>query len=48
MEDRVNVPGRGEVELGSHWGDEFRNNEGTITFGGQFDRPVGYGKVLPF
>jgi hypothetical protein len=34
MEDGVNVPGRGEVELGSHQGDEFRNNEGAIAFGG--------------
>jgi hypothetical protein len=34
MEDGMNVPGRGEVELGSYWGDKFRNNEGTIAFGG--------------
>jgi hypothetical protein len=34
VEDGVNVPGRGEVKLGSHWGDEFRDNEGTVTFRG--------------
>jgi hypothetical protein len=34
MEDGMNVPGRGEVEFGSHWGDEFRNGEGAIMFGG--------------
>ena len=33
MEDGMNVPGRGEVEFGSYWGDEFRNGEGAITFG---------------
>jgi hypothetical protein len=33
MEDRVNVPGRGEVEFGSYWGNEFRNGEGSVTFG---------------
>jgi hypothetical protein len=34
MEDGVNVPRHGEVELGSHRGDEFRNDEGTVAFGG--------------
>jgi hypothetical protein len=48
MKDRVNVPGCGEVKLGSHWGDEFRNNEGAVTFRGQFDCSVGYGEVLSF
>jgi hypothetical protein len=48
MKDRVNVPGRGEVKLGSHGGDEFRNEEGSISFRGQFDCSVGYGKVLFF
>jgi hypothetical protein len=48
MEDGMNVPGRGEVKLGSHWGNEFRNDKGTITFGGQFDCSVGYGEVLSF
>jgi hypothetical protein len=33
MEDGVNVPGRGEVELGSHGGDKFRDDEGSVTFG---------------
>jgi hypothetical protein len=32
MEDGVDVPGRGEVKLGSHGGDKFRNDEGTVTF----------------
>jgi hypothetical protein len=48
MEDGVNVPGRGEVELGSHWGYELRNGKGAVTFWGKFDCPVGYGEVLPF
>ena len=34
VEDGVNVPGRGEVKSGSYWGDEFRNDEGTVSFGG--------------
>jgi hypothetical protein len=34
MEDGMNVPRRGEVELGSHRGDEFRNDKGAIAFGG--------------
>jgi hypothetical protein len=34
VEDRVNVPGCGEVELGSYWGDEFRNGKGAVMFGG--------------
>jgi hypothetical protein len=33
MEDGVNVPGRGEVEFGSYGGNEFRNGEGSVTFG---------------
>jgi hypothetical protein len=48
MKDRMNVPGRGEVKLGSHWGDEFRNNEGAVMFRGQFDCSVGNGEVLSF
>jgi hypothetical protein len=48
MEDRMNVPGRGEVKLGSHRGDEFRNNERAVTFGGQFGCSVGYGEVPSF
>jgi hypothetical protein len=48
MEDRVNVPGRGEVELGSHRGDEFRNDKGAVPFGGQFDCSVRNGEVLSF
>jgi hypothetical protein len=48
MKDRVNVPRRGEVKLGGHWGDEFRNDEGAIALRGQFDRSVGYGEVLSF
>jgi hypothetical protein len=48
MEDGMNVPGRGEVELGSHWGNEFRNGKGTVTFRGQLGCSVGYGEVLPF
>jgi hypothetical protein len=34
MEDRVDIPGRGEVELGSHRGYKFRDNEGAVPFGG--------------
>jgi hypothetical protein len=34
VEDRVNVPGRGEVKLGSHRGDEFRDKEGAVSFRG--------------
>jgi hypothetical protein len=34
MKNRVNVPGRGEVEFGSHRGDKFRNDEGAVSFGG--------------
>jgi hypothetical protein len=34
MENRVNVPGCGEVESGGHRGDEFRNDEGAVSFGG--------------
>jgi len=48
MEDGVDVPGRGEVKLGSHRGDEFRDDEGTVTFRGQFDCSMGYGEVLSF
>jgi hypothetical protein len=48
MEDRVNVPGREEVELGCHWGYEFRNGKGAVTFRGQFDHSMGNGEVLPF
>jgi hypothetical protein len=48
MEDGMNVSGCGEVKFGSYWGDEFRNGEGAVTFGGKFDRSVGYRKVLPF
>jgi hypothetical protein len=48
VEDRMNVPGRGEVESGSHRGDEFRNSEGSVSLGGQFDRSVRNWKVLSF
>jgi hypothetical protein len=34
MKNGVNVPGRGEVKLGSHWGDEFRDDERSITLRG--------------
>jgi hypothetical protein len=34
VEDRMDVPGRGEVKLGSHRGDKFRDSEGTVSFGG--------------
>jgi hypothetical protein len=34
VEDRMDVPGRGEVELGSHRGDEFCDNERAVSFGG--------------
>jgi hypothetical protein len=33
VEDRMNVPGRGEVKSGCYWGDEFRNSEGSVSFG---------------
>jgi hypothetical protein len=48
MEDRVNVPRRGEVESGSHRGDEFRNGERAVSFGREFDCSVRNGKVLSF
>jgi hypothetical protein len=48
VKDRMNIPGRGEVELGSHWGNEFRDREGTVPFRGQFDCSVGNRKVLSF
>jgi hypothetical protein len=48
MEDGVNVPRRGEVKLGGHWGYEFRNGKGAVTFRGQFDCSVGYREILPF
>jgi hypothetical protein len=48
MEDRVNVPRRGEVELGCYWGYEFCDGKGSVTFGGQLNRSVGCRKVLSF
>ena len=34
MEDGVNVPRRGEVKLGSHRRDEFRDGKGAVAFRG--------------
>jgi hypothetical protein len=48
MENRVNVPGQGEAQLGSDWRYQFCNGERTIAFGGKFDCTVGEGKILSF
>jgi hypothetical protein len=48
VEDRVNVPRDGEFQLGGDRGYEFRDGEGSGTFWRQFDRSVGYRKVLSF
>jgi hypothetical protein len=32
VENGVDVPRDGEVQLGSYWGYEFRDGEGSITF----------------
>jgi hypothetical protein len=48
MEDRVDVPRHGEIQLRGDWGDEFRDGEWAISFWGEFDCAVGDGKVLSF
>jgi hypothetical protein len=48
MEDGVDVPGHGEVKLGSYRRNEFCNEKGAVTFRGQFDCSMGYGEVLAF
>jgi hypothetical protein len=48
MEDIMNGPARRKVQPVGHGGYSFRDFEGSMTFGGEFERLIREIKVLPF